>query len=295
MVDTGLPAGDYILSLTAYNGAGAPTGRSHLQLTAGGEAVAPGVGYPNYGYPAVHGYDLQYVDLTQIIPAAEYGQFEATWSDYNFMAAAQADDYSTQDLVYLQEVALDPQELSFDEDNWSDEFEDDSLEHDGDVDDDGTLDASDLDDDNDGTPDATDLDDDNDGEADAEDEDEDNDGTCGRRRPGRRQRRLSGRRRSRTTTATASRMSMTKSDDEGDDEAADDEGEDEAADDEGRRTKTPTTKAKTTAADDEGEDDEAATTKAKTKPPTTKVKTTKRPTTKAKTTPLTTKAKTTRG
>ena len=168
LVDTGLPAGDYILSLTAYSGSGAPTGRSHLRLTAGGESVAPGVAYPSYGYPAVYGYDLQYVDLTLIIPAAEYGHFEATWSDYNFMAAAQADDYSTQDLVYLQEVALDPQELSFDQDNWSDEFADESLEHDGDVDDDGTLDASDLDDDNDGTPDATDLDDDNDGEPDAD-------------------------------------------------------------------------------------------------------------------------------
>ncbi len=178
LVDTGLPAGAYVLSLTAYNSAGTPMGRSHLRLTAGGEAVAPGVGYPSYGYPAVHGYDLQYVDLTQIIPVAEYGQFEATWSDYNFMAAAQADDYSTQDLVYLQEVALDPQELAFDEANWSDEFEDESLEHDGDVDDDGTLDASDLDDDNDGSPDASDLDDDNDGEPDAEDEDEDNDGTA---------------------------------------------------------------------------------------------------------------------
>ena len=256
LVDTGLPAGDYILSLTAYNGAGAPMGRSHLQLTAGGEAVAPGVGYPNYGYPAVHGYDLQYVDLTLIIPVAEYGQFEATWSDYNFMAAAQADDYSTQDLVFLDEVALDPQELAFDEENWSDEFEDDSLEHDGDVDDDGTLDASDLDDDNDGTPDAADLDDDNDGEPDAEEEDEDNDGTSDDED-------LDD---DNDGTPDAEDIDDDsdgipdaedeEADDEGEDEAADDEGEDEEADDEGEDEEADV-EGEDEAADDEGEGEEA--------------------------------------
>ncbi len=271
LVDTGLPAGDYILSLTAYNGAGAPMGRSHLQLTAGGEAVAPGVGYPNYGYPAVYGYDLQYVDLTLIIPVAEYGQFEATWSDYNFMAAAQADDYSTQDLVFLDEVALDPQELAFDEENWSDEFEDDSLEHDGDVDDDGTLDASDLDDDNDGTPDAADLDDDNDGEPDAEEEDEDNDGTSDDED-------LDD-----DNDGTPDAEDLDDDSDgipDAEDEEADDEGEDEAADDEGVKTKRPTTRVKA----------KRPTTKAKTQPPTTRVKT-KRPTSKAKTKPPTTRVK----
>ena len=260
MVDTGLPAGDYILSLTAYNGSGAPTGRSHLRLTAGGESVAPGVGYPSYGYPAVYGYDLQYVDLTLIIPVAEYGQFEATWSDYNFMAAAQSDDFSAQDLVYLQDVALDEEELQFDEANWSDEFDDESIEHDGDVDDDGTLDASDLDDDNDGTPDATDLDDDNDGEPDAEDEDEDNDG--------------------------ASDDEDLDDDNDGSPDAEDLDDDSDGipdVDDEEPTTKPPTTKVKT----------KQPTTTARTKRPTTTVKT-KRPTTKARTKRPTTTVKTKR-
>ena len=186
LVDSGIPAGAYILTLTAYDDAGNPSGGAELNLTAGGggagggaggPAVAPGLTYPDYGYPAVGYDDLDYVDLTQIIPAGEYDQFEADWIDYNFMAEYQVDDFSAADLAYLEAVALDAEQLAFDREDWSDEFDTYSLEHPGDVDGDGTPDATDLDDDDDGTPDAEDLDDDDDGDLDAEDEDDDNDGT----------------------------------------------------------------------------------------------------------------------
>ncbi len=124
LIDTALPAGEYILTLTAYNHAGAPSGRARLRIRADGAGgVAPGVIYPDYGLPAVYWYDVQYVDLTLIIPAAEYSHFEATWSDYNFMAEYQVDDFSAQDLAYLSNVALDPAELQLNRQDWSDEFE----------------------------------------------------------------------------------------------------------------------------------------------------------------------------
>ncbi|MEO8196144.1 MAG: clostripain-related cysteine peptidase, partial [Thermoanaerobaculia bacterium] len=200
LIDSGIPAGAYVLTLTAYDAAGRPAGGADLNFTAGGGsagggggaggiAVATGLIYPNYGYPAISEDDIDYIDLTQIIPADEYDHFDADWGDYNYMVEYQADDFSTQDLLYLDTVALDATELDFDRQDWSDEFATYSLEHPGDVDGDGTPDATDMDDDNDGTPDAEDLDDDDDGtpdsaededegdDADAADPDEDHDGT----------------------------------------------------------------------------------------------------------------------
>jgi hypothetical protein len=176
LVESGLPAGDYVLRLIAYDAAGNPSEASDLQLTASGEGVAPGVDYPDYGLPAVAADDVQYVDLTQIIPPAEYGHFDATWSDYDFMFEFQSDDFTTQDLAYLSDVALDAEELHFDRDEWSDEFAEELSPPDADLDGDGTPDEEDADDDNDGTPDDQDADDDNDGIPDAEDDDDDNDG-----------------------------------------------------------------------------------------------------------------------
>ncbi|MEO7794159.1 MAG: clostripain-related cysteine peptidase [Thermoanaerobaculia bacterium] len=198
LVDSGLPAGAYVLTLTAYDGAGRPSGGAELKITAagaaggsgaggagggaasggsaGGTPLAPGLAYPNYGYPALSEDDLDYIDLTQIIPADEYDHFEATWTDYNFMAEYQVDDFTAADLAYLEAVALDAAQLEFDREDWSDEFDLYSLEHPGDADGDGTPDATDLDDDGDGTADIEDLDDDDDGDPDAEDDDDDNDG-----------------------------------------------------------------------------------------------------------------------
>jgi len=177
LVDTGLPAGNYVLALTAYDGAGRPAGQAHLAFTAGGAGVAPGVAYPDYGLPSIDEDDLAYVDLTQIIPADEYDQFEATWEDYDFMAFAESDDLSAQDLVWLEETALTEEEIEFDEANWSDEFDEESIEHDGDIDNDGTPDEADADDDGDGIPDDADEDADGDSEPDATEEDFDDDGT----------------------------------------------------------------------------------------------------------------------
>jgi len=186
LIDSGIPAGSYVLALTAYDASGKQAGGSELNLTAGGgggaagagggPAVAPGLTYPDYGYPAVGYDDLEYVDLTQIIPAGEYDQFDADWSDYNFMYEYQVDDFTAADLAYLESIELDETDLLFDREDWSDEFDIYSLEHPGDADGDGTPDATDLDDDNDGTADDEDIDDDDDGDPDAEDDDDDNDG-----------------------------------------------------------------------------------------------------------------------
>ena len=248
LVDSGIPAGAYVLTLTAYDASGRPAGGSELNLTAGGggasgagggPALAPGLAYPDYGYPAVGYDDLDYVDLTQIIPADEYDHFEADWSDYNYMLEYQVDDFSAADLAYLQSVALDPVELDFDRQDWSDEFDTWSLEHPGDVDGDGTPDATDLDDDNDGTPDAEDLDDDDDGDPDAEDDDHDNDGILdetdtdddGDGTP--------------DDADTDDDNDGTSDEDEAEDDGGDDDAEDDGGDDE----------AEDDGGDDEGEDD----------------------------------------
>ncbi len=191
LIDSGIPAGSYVLALTAYDASGKQAGGSELNLTAGGAGggggaagagggppVAPGLTYPDYGYPAVGYDDLEYVDLTQIIPAGEYDQFEADWSDYNFMYEYQVDDFTAADLAYLESVELDDSDLLFDREDWSDEFDLYSLQLPGDADGDGTPDATDIDDDDDGTPDAEDLDDDDDGTVDADDEDDDDDGVA---------------------------------------------------------------------------------------------------------------------
>ena len=164
LIDSALPVGDYVLTLTAYDAGGSPAGTARLRLRAGGGAgVAPGVAYPDYGLPSVSWDDVEYVDLTAIIPPAEYGQFEATWSDYDFMVVAESDDLSTQDLAYLSEVALTAEELQFDQADWSDEYEDDALDESTpaeDVDEDSADEAGD-----DGE--SADADDDADDDADA--------------------------------------------------------------------------------------------------------------------------------
>jgi hypothetical protein len=124
LVPTDLPKGEYVFILTAYAADGEQSGYDVLHLTADGEGVAPQVTYPDYGYPSVSQHDLDYVDMTQIIPAAEYNNFDATWDDYDFMEQVQADDYDADDLEYLDDVALDDEDLQFDEENWSDELQD---------------------------------------------------------------------------------------------------------------------------------------------------------------------------
>ena len=211
LIDSALPAGDYVLTLTAYDGVGAPSGRARLRLSAsGGTGVATGVAYPDYGLPAVSWDDVQYVDLTVIIPPSEYGQFEATWSDYDFMEVAESDDFSTQDLAYLSEVALDAEELRFDQANWSDEFEDESLgesapaeiESEGDEADDDT-------DDGEGDPDENEADE-AEAEGDDEPDDADDDVEGRRTRPTTRRRRHRGRRRTPTTRPMTTRPTTTR-------------------------------------------------------------------------------------
>lgn len=124
LVPTDLPKGEYVFILTAYAADGEQSGYDVLRLTADGEGVAPNCNYPDYGYPAVSEDDLDYVDLTQVIPANEYDHFQATWDDYDFMDQYEDDDFDADDLNYLDDVALDEEDLQFDEADWSDELQD---------------------------------------------------------------------------------------------------------------------------------------------------------------------------
>lgn len=123
LVPTDLPKGDYVFILTAYACDGEQSGYDVLHLTADGQGVAPNVSYPDYGYPAVSEDDLDYVDMTQVIPANEYNHFDATWDDYDFMEESQADDLDADDMSYLDDEALDEEDLQFDEEDWSNELE----------------------------------------------------------------------------------------------------------------------------------------------------------------------------
>jgi hypothetical protein len=124
LIQTDLPKGEYVLALTAYAADGKPSGNDVIHITADGENVAQNVSYPDYGYPTVQENDIDYVDMKQIVPADEYDHFEGSWDDYDFMEETEADDYTPQDLSYLNDVEPSEEEMQFDENDWSDELQD---------------------------------------------------------------------------------------------------------------------------------------------------------------------------